>query len=152
MQLLAAPETSHSSPHCSGDVVTPFSLGAPELVAAGNSYLEASGAPHLSSPHMAVPVPAGAPEAAAQGAPEPLACETLPLYSLELDGVFAVLRGFRGAPEIETQNNNPTLLALESQIRANPFDRRTWDSLLSVSLTALAAAVEATDSAASLLR
>lgn len=81
--------------------------------------------------------PAGVP---GQGAPEPLACETLPLYSIELDGVFAGLEGFRGPPEIEPQNNNPTLLALESQIRANPFDRQTWDTLLAVRTAPTAAA------------
>ncbi|XP_026193992.1 uncharacterized protein LOC34617775 [Cyclospora cayetanensis] len=79
-------------------------------------------------------VPAGAPRslgASAQVASEPLACETLPLYSIDLDGVFASLRGLKGPPDVDAKNSNsPTLLALESQIRANPFDKQTWDSLL----------------------
>ncbi|KAL8450336.1 hypothetical protein Emag_003182 [Eimeria magna] len=67
------------------------------------------------------------------GAPEPLACETLPLYALELDGVFAGLRGYRGPPEVGAPSSSPSLLALESQVRANPFDKHTWDSILAVS-------------------
>ncbi|KAL8273919.1 hypothetical protein Esti_002242 [Eimeria stiedai] len=81
---------------------------------------------------MVGPLPVGSPPGQT-GAPEPLACETLPLYALELDGVFAGLRGYRGPPEVGAPSSSASLLALESQVRANPFDKHTWDSILAES-------------------
>ncbi|CDI82628.1 hypothetical protein, conserved [Eimeria acervulina] len=84
------------------------------------------GAPGPGAPQAVggPPNPLGAP------ARLPLASEVLHLHCLQLDEVFRNIKGSRNAAVMRQTDTSSPHLAMEAQLKENPFDRQTWDALL----------------------
>ena len=97
------------------------------------------GAPGPGAPQAVggPPNPLGAP------ARLPLASEVLHLHCLQLDEVFRNIKGSRNAAVMRQTDTSSPHLAMEAQLKENPFDRQTWDALLAVRTPPAAAAAPA---------